>query len=305
MRNLPESLLLSTPMRYFAAVADAGSVSRAAQQLHVAGSAVSRQVAALEDGLGIALFQRAQRGMRLTPAGERLAAHLRVLIDDAHTALTRVQGLHDETDRRVRLACTEGFAVGFVPTALARFRAQRPQALIEVTVASPDDVVAMLERKEADLGLLYAVERLKGCTVHHDAAAPLVALMRPDHTLARRRRVTVADVARYPMLMGVPGTTTRALFDAACAARGLQAHAAVVSNAITPMLPLIGEEEIAIAGLATAVHFVAPGHLVAVRFAAGELPPRRLQLVSRRGRELTALAGECAGSLVTALRETR
>ncbi|MEN9893784.1 MAG: hypothetical protein RLY78_4079, partial [Pseudomonadota bacterium] len=65
MRADPDALMLSMPMRYFCAVADAGSVSLAAQRLHVAASAVSRQITALEDSLGVALFQRAQRGMRL------------------------------------------------------------------------------------------------------------------------------------------------------------------------------------------------------------------------------------------------
>lgn len=302
MRTEPASLLLSMPMRYFAAVANAGSVSRAAQQLHVAGSAVSRQVAALEDSLGVLLFDRAQRGMRLTAAGERLAAHLRVVADDARLAIARVQGLQHDAGRRVRIACTEGFAAGFLPAALQQFRSLQPQALLEITVTSPGQVAALLERKEADLGLLYAVSRVKGCSVHHDAAAPLVALMRADHPLARRRSLKVADIVRFPMLLAAPGTTARALFDAACAERGLQPRAAVTSNALAPMLPLLGAEEIALAGLAAAAHFVVQSGLVVVPFAPGELPSRRLQLLSWRGRELPGLAAECARSLASALR---
>lgn len=294
--------LLSTPMRHFAAVADAGSVSRAAQQLHVAGSAVSRQVAALEDALGVVLFERAQRGMRLTPAGERLAAHLRHAQADGDAALAAVRGQHNAALRRVRLACTDGFTAGRVPAALAAFRSANPQALLHLAVLAPDQVLAQLARHEADIGLAYTTEPTKGCTVHLDIAAPLVGLMRAGHPLARRRQLTVAEAVRHPMLLGAPGTTARALFDAACAARGLVPVAAVVSNALAPMLPLIGPDEIALAGHATAAQRVAPGELVAVPFAPGELPPRRLKLLTARSRPPTVMVQAAVTALAATLR---
>lgn len=297
--------LLSTPMRHFAAVAEAGSISAAAQRLHVAGSAVSRQVAALEDALGVVLFERARRGMRLTPAGERLAAHLRETQASAQAAVAAVRGQHDVSARLVRLACTDGFTAGRVPEALAAFRAAWPEALLRLAVVSPDDVLALLGRQEADIGLVYTVEPARGCTVHLDAAAPLVALMRAGHPLARQRRLTVADAVRHPMLLGAPGTTARTLFEAACAEQGLVPLVAVVSNALAPMLPLIGPDEIALAGYATATQRIAPGELVAVPFAPGELPPRRLQLLTWRGRALSAPVRACVDALADALRETR
>lgn len=295
--------LFSTPMRHFAAVADAGSVSAAAQRLHVAGSAVSRQVAALEDALGVVLFERAQRGMRLTPAGERLAAHLRAAQADAQAALAAVRGQHDVSARRVRLACTDGFSVGRVPQALAAFRAARPDALLHLAVLSPDEVLAQLSRREADIGFVYTVEPVRGARVHLDVAAPLVALMRSGHPLARQRRLTVADAVRHPMLLGAPGTTARLLFEAACAARGLATLPAVVSNALAPMLALIGPDEIALAGHATVAQRIAHDELVAVPFAPGELPPRRMQLLTWRDTAANEPVRQCVETLVAALRE--
>ena len=67
--------LLSLPLRYFLEVARTGSVNQAAQRLHVAASAVSRQLGKLEDSLGVVLFERQARGMNLTEAGTRLLAH--------------------------------------------------------------------------------------------------------------------------------------------------------------------------------------------------------------------------------------
>lgn len=295
--------LLSTPMRYFAAVAEAGAVSRAAERLHVAGSAVSRQIAALEAALGVALFERRQRGMHLTAAGERLAAHLGGVQADAARLLAEVRGLDLAQQRLVRIACTEGFvAGGFLPTVLARFRAAQPQALLQVAVVSADETLARLQREQADLALTYRVAPPRGCAVRHDGSAPLVALMRHDHPLARRRSVTVADVLGYPLLLNEPGATSRLLFDQACARRGLACEPAVVGSSLAVLLPMLRTQEVLMAGDLTAAHLVAQGDLVAVPFRRGELPPRRLQLLTLRGRTLPALAEACTRSLCEALR---
>ncbi|MEK8052818.1 LysR family transcriptional regulator [Ideonella sp. DXS22W] len=301
MRADPDALLLSMPMRYFAAVADAGSVSRAAQRLHVAGSAVSRQITALEDSLGVRLFQRAQRGMRLTEAGDRLAAHLRVLCTDAAHTLGAVRGLHDEAERSVRIACTEGFAAGLLPQALAEFRARQPQARLEIHVCPPDEVLPRLQRREADLGLLYATRRMKDAHTWLDRPVPAVALMRAGHPLAGRKTLRVAEAAGWPVLLGAAGTTARAMFETACAARGVQAEVVVSSNALAPMLPLLGQRELLIASQATAAPLTADGQLVAVPLAATDMPMRRLQLLSLRGRALGALAEDCVARLAEGL----
>lgn len=294
--------LLSTPMRHFVAVAEAGAVSRAAEQLHVAGSAVSRQIAALESTLGVALFERRQRGMRLTEAGERLAAHLRSAVEDGEAALEQVRGLHAVGRRQVRIACTEGFAAGFLPAVVTRFRAAHTQALLHLSVVSPDDAVAQVLRKEADLALTYRVATPRGCSVLHDAAAPLVALMRRGHPLAKRRSVTVEDVAACPLLLSQRGTTSRMLFDMACSVRGLACEPTVVATSLALLLPMVREREVLMAGYLTAAHLVAQGDLVAVPFARGELPSRRLQLLALQGRTLPPLAQAAAQSLVEAIR---
>lgn len=289
-------------MRYFAAVADAGSVSRAAEQLHVAGSAVSRQVAALEDALGAALFERRQRGMRLTEAGERLAAHLRNVIDEGDQALELVRGLHAAGRRQVRIACTEGFVAGFLQGVMARFRYAHPQALLQFSVVAPDEAVALLQRKEADLALTYRVLTPKGCRVHHDANAPLVALLRQGHPLARRRTVTVAEVAACPLLLPERGATSRLVFDMACSLRGLSYEPVLVSNSLAVLLPMVREREVLMTGYLTAAHLVAQGDLLAVPFARGELPPRRLQLLSLEGRTLPPLVQQCSQAVIEAIR---
>jgi DNA-binding transcriptional LysR family regulator len=187
---------------------------------------------------------------------------------------------------------------------LAAFRKQHPGLLFTLTVAEPDGVLALLAARQADLGWLFALGRPAGCTVHHESAAPMVALVRPDHPLAARRRVGVAEVAQYPLLLGSPGTTARRLFDQACAARGLKPQAVVTANTLGPLLALLGPQDVGVAARVSVGQALAQGHLVALPFGRGQLPARRVQVLSPRGTVLSPLASALASALGQALEIT-
>ncbi|HSV52079.1 MAG TPA: LysR family transcriptional regulator, partial [Burkholderiaceae bacterium] len=208
--------LLGTAARYFMEVARTGSVSQAAEHLHVAASAVSRQVTKLEDSLGCALFERQARGMVLSAAGERLAAHMRTALLDAERAVDEVKGLGGQRASRIRIACTEGPASGFMAQVMSTFRAAHPPCSIELQVGAPDAVSRHLLRGEVDLGLKFSVAPEKGLKVEHQQSAPIMVLMAPGHALARRRMVTATELVRHPLAVPEAGTTVRQMLDLCC-----------------------------------------------------------------------------------------
>src|SRR5574343_952151 len=108
-------LLQDTALRYFKAVADTGSLPEASARQHVAASALSRQIAALEAQLGVALFERHPRGMVLTAAGDILLAHARRAELDAQRALEDIGALQGLRAGQVRLATPDAFANELVP----------------------------------------------------------------------------------------------------------------------------------------------------------------------------------------------
>lgn len=293
--------LLSMPMRYFMEVAQTGSVNQAAARLYVAASAVSRQITKLEDGLGTPLFERRRSGMTLTAAGERLAGHLRNTVLDAEQVLEQVRHLGGQAAGRVRVCCTEGFAGGFMPTLMRAFQAARPASQIELHVGSPDEVSQLLLRGEADIGLKYVVAPEPGLRVKHAAPAPVLAVMSPDHPLARQRSVELADVVRHPLLVGSRGVTARQLFDLACSAQGLQYRPVFVSNFSSVMLPLLRSPDILLSGHLTVAHLIEAGTAVARPFADPMLAQRRLQALSLDGRTLSPLARAFVQQLVATM----
>ncbi|MBB6561678.1 DNA-binding transcriptional LysR family regulator [Acidovorax soli] len=295
--------LLSLPLRYFLEVARTGSVNQAAQRLHVAASAVSRQLAKLEDSLGVVLFERQTRGMRLTTAGERLLAHAGAHAQESAQLVEQLQGLAEQEARRVRLACTEGFAAGFMPLVMAQFREMHPEVELQLHVGVPEEVSAQVQRGDADLALKYSVAPEKGLAVLHSAIAPVFAITVAGHPLALQRSVSVADVVRYPLLLGTAGITGRQLFDLSCTLQGLRYTPAVVSNFSSALLPLLGPSDVALASYLTAARWVEEGVLAARPFEDVQLQQRRLQVLALDGRVQPALVQEFARVLVAAIEQ--
>ncbi|MEP6876043.1 MAG: LysR family transcriptional regulator [Burkholderiales bacterium] len=288
-------------MHYFAAVARAGSVSAAAETLHVASSAVSRQVTKLESAIGVELFARQRHGMRLTEAGERLAAHLASVAAEGERVLGQVKGLHEISSQTVRLACTEGFSTCFLPLVVRRFRSDHAMALIHIHVVTPADATRMLRQGQVDLALKYSTAPERHCRALFSDLAPLHALTEVAHPLARRRSVTLAEVVKYPMLISTVDATVRLLFDLACSQRGLHYEAAVVSNHSSAMLPLVQGRDAALVGREVASYWTRDGTLAATPFVAGELPLRRVNLLATEGVALSPLAQALANGVIEAL----
>ncbi|MFD0487782.1 LysR family transcriptional regulator [Saccharopolyspora spinosporotrichia] len=117
---------MPTSLRYFLEVARTGSISEASERLHVATSAISRQITKLEQEVGAPLFERQPRGMVLSEAGEILAAYARRSALEAEQVLADVHGVEALHRSTVKLASSEGFARDFLPAAITTFREKHP-----------------------------------------------------------------------------------------------------------------------------------------------------------------------------------
>ncbi len=295
--------VFSTAMRYFVVVAEVGSVNRAAERLCVAASAVSRQVSMLEDQLGVQLLIRHRQRMQLTAAGERLMHHLQVSGREADRVLEAVRGLGADAARRVRLACTEGFAASYLPDVLARFRTSHPELLLDVAVVAPQQVSALLLAGQADLGLKYAVAPEPGLRLVFNTQAPVLAAMRPAHPLAERSQVSVQEVVCYPLVLGGSSMTVRQLFDQACAMAGVNHSAVISSNSSALMLGLLQSHDVVLTGALTIAPMLRRRQLVVVPFEPGPLWQRRLQLLAPEGASATPMVEALTRALIRSIEQ--
>src|SRR3954465_4388425 len=152
---MPGSHDFSTPLlRVFVAVARLGSFTAAGPDLGYTQSAVSRQVAALEDEAGVALFDRLPRGVRLTEPGRRLVPHAQAVLDRLDTARRELAALQDLTTGRLRVGAFATADAVLVPQAIATFRRSYPDVEVTLQEGFTPDLLAMVGDGSVDMAVV-------------------------------------------------------------------------------------------------------------------------------------------------------
>lgn len=223
-------MLHGIALRYFVEVARTGSLAAASDNLHVAVSAISRQISKLEHDVGAPLFERMPRGMVLTEAGELLAEHARRTLLEADAVLGEISASEARGGKLVRIACTEGFTRSLLPAALARHRKAAPNARYALRSGTPAQVEHWVAVGEADIGIAFSSGSTSALNVVYSAEVPVCALLEPRHPLAARASLSLADIQAYPVALLERGTTVRQLFDLACSVRGIRIEPVLSSN---------------------------------------------------------------------------
>lgn len=211
----------------FHAVAAAGSVSAAAQRLRISQPAVSKQIGELEDSIGLLLFDRLPRGMRLTEAGRTLAgyaAKMAILEEDAQRAMSEIRGL-----QRGRLTVGASTTIGgyLLPQALIQFHRAFPGIDLNLEIANTKTIQAALVAGTLELGLTegcIASEELETAVFFQD---DLVAIARAGSPLLKKAGVTARELCRQPFILREKGSGTRDVIEAALARKGIAVEAAM------------------------------------------------------------------------------
>lgn len=282
---------LAAGCRYFLLVAETGSVRAAARQANTAASAISRQIALLESSLGIALFERAGRSLRLSPAGEELRRALVTSTLVHEQALDQLNALRGLKSGRVRIATVESVSVSLLPVMLAEFAARYPGIQLAVTVAGSDAVTELVRDNAADVGLTFNPTSFEGLGVAHVQDMPLGAIMKPRHALAHLAKVTLKECLAHPVAWPARGLSLRSLLDPVARRQKLQVRPAMECNSLRVMASLAAR------GLCIAFQTpvgiereLAGGKLCFIPLADRGIPPDRMMLVHRPGLEGHAAA---------------
>lgn len=188
-------------LRYLDEVARAGSIRKASTRLNVAASAVNRQILTLEEQIGAPIFERMPGGLRLTATGEIMLAHVRETLREHERALGRIASLKGLVRGEVKLATMGGLATNVLGAVIAGFRAVHPRVKLHVRVLQREALIAALLSGECDLGLAYNLPDHPRLFRVAGFERRLGAVMAPDHPLAGRTSVRIADCAEYPLVI--------------------------------------------------------------------------------------------------------
>ena len=156
-------------LRYFVAIAEARSIRRASEQVHITQPALSRQLQDLECELGFKLFDRHPRGLELTAAGQFLLKNVQSIMGDLEHSILSASRIAAGTQGHLRIGFVENSSWGgIVPETLQRFQLEVPNASIELIPLNTPEQIQRIEHGELDGGFIYEYQPLSNsCTVLH------------------------------------------------------------------------------------------------------------------------------------------
>ena len=187
-------------LRYFVAVANEGSISRAAKKIFLTQPALSRQIKALENEIGQRLLDRKAHSIHLTPVGEILVREARELLQHAEQVLERVRAAG--CGICIRVGYAPSLAAGILSASVENFVRTHPNARVELFDLSTAEMLAGLEGDRLDVVVtVRQPHETPGLVWTPLLKASWKLAVNQNHPLARRSRVTPADVAGQPMLM--------------------------------------------------------------------------------------------------------
>jgi len=235
-------------LRYCEAVARLGSITRAAETLHVAQPALSIAIKKLEDELGVTLFVRQQnKPVAPTPEGRILlkrAERLFQEVDSARRELADALGLRTG---EVRIGMPPMYGLSFFPPVMTAFNARYPGIAVTAVEGSAGEVGGMLDSGDIDLAVLES-RRIRGGW-HHVVIGEeeMVLAVHRSHPLAARTKVSAADLDGLPMVVFDESFLQRNVLDKRCRKSGGRYRIVMQSNCV----PLVVEAAASGLGAAT------------------------------------------------------
>jgi DNA-binding transcriptional LysR family regulator len=196
-------------LQVFRVVAESLNFSRAAEELHLSQPAVTSQIRSLEEGLGIALFDRVGRNATLTPAGETLLPFVRqieILTGDALAALAPF-GVQEGIE--LSLGASHTIGIYLLPRLLPTILREWPKLRIHVVIGSTGEVLNALATHQVSMGLIEAPAHRPDLKIERFMDDELCLILPPHHRWAKKTQVRAAELVQEPILLRETGSGMR------------------------------------------------------------------------------------------------
>ena len=228
-------------LRYFIAVVDEGSFSRAAAREHVAQPSLSQQIQKLEAEMGERLFDRLPRSVVVTEAGKCLLEYARKILAEIADARRCVDELKGEVAGRLAVGAIPTIAPYVLPALIGKFQHGYPKVTLEIFEDTTERLVRRLEDGELDIALLSTCDESPALERHSLGNEPLLILLPKEHQLAKKKKIKWSDLESQKFLL---------LHEINCLSH--QVSELLTANDLRPDLALKGAQLGTIAGMVAA-----------------------------------------------------
>lgn len=284
-----------------------GSLRMAADALDVAPSAVSRQIALLEQEVGLALIERHTHGVKATEAGQLVLEYFREQRSHQQDTLSHLQELRGLRRGSVRIALGEGFVKDLMRNALAHFCRDYPDISVFLDVGGTSEIVRRVSEDEADLGLVFSPPQDPKVVLLASSNQPLQAIVSPHFPLATRQEpCKIADFLGYPLALNHPSYGIRQVLQTMEYAEKIRLNPTLTTNSfyvirqfvklqlgVTFLPPFIVSEELA------------AGELLAIPIQQPILEQAQAHLAKRAGRKLSLAANRMMQYMTSSMASLR
>ncbi|WP_266182065.1 LysR family transcriptional regulator [Dyella humicola] len=195
----------------FNAIAETGSISAAAQRMYISQPALSREIKDFETRLGITLFERLPRGMRMTHAGEVLQEYAIRLFEIAHTAEAAMREIADARMGNLSIGASNTNGTYVLPQRLAIFRRANPGVRITMFVGNTEQISQGVADMRFALGFIEGPLHVTGLIAEQFQKDELLPVVAANHELLKKKRLSAIDFNGQPLLMREKGSGTREL----------------------------------------------------------------------------------------------
>ena len=190
-------------LRYFIGVAETENVSRAASKLHLSQPALSRQIRDLEDEIGVTLFERTAKSVRLTEPGRVFLKAVREVLERVDEAVKETRAVAGADETELHVGYSPATTARILPSILRAYQRAMPKIRITLHERSNQKSIAGLRDGELHLAILPRLPKaseLRDVRFEELTRERICLVASPDHPLARRRVVKLADAALQPFI---------------------------------------------------------------------------------------------------------
>ncbi|HEY0829465.1 MAG TPA: LysR family transcriptional regulator [Bacilli bacterium] len=229
-------------LQYFVKVARKQHMTRASEELHIAQSAVSRQIHQLEEELGVALFVQKGRNLQLTPVGKLFLSRVETILTDMEKAVLEIHEFLNPEAGEIRLGFPHSLGVNLIPSIVAEFRKNHPNVKFKFKQGMYNTLIRDIVNREVDLAFISPFpEKHELVTGKILLTEELYAILPPNHILAEYQSIKLDQLQNELFVLFSEGYSLRPIVWDACLKAGF-----------TPNIAFEGEETDTIRGLVAA-----------------------------------------------------
>ncbi len=218
------------PLHYLDAVARVGSIRKAADQLAITSSALNRRIIAMEQDIGVPLFDRVAKGVRLNAAGELLIHHFRTQLADMERVKSQINDLQGVRRGHVAIACSQALMVSVLPSEVHAYRERHPEVTFSLNVCTRHTATTELQSFSADLAVVFEPELTPDFQSIISVPQQLYVQFCRTHKLKGEGEVRLWECLQWPLALPTKSNGVRHLIEKSAARLSSSPDVAIESD---------------------------------------------------------------------------